>query len=359
MIKSETLGEDWIMGFRKKPGLQKSDPAVIEKMIYALYLLENLAKQKLDFIFKGGTSLILITKESNRFSVDIDICSTVNRNKLEILLANVIQQSEFNSVELDKHRSYENTKIPKAHYSFSYQSHFNTNANYILLDILFQDNIYPEINKLEINTEWLITEEPFLKVATPSANSILGDKFTAFAPNTTGVPYRKGKELEIVKQLFDISMLINEADDYKIVDTSFLRVAIMEIGYRKLSITSFDVLNDIFNTALLIAKREKNKRGGLEKFNEIRTGLLKIQGFIIGSAFRIEKAIEASAKSAWFAMKLKNKNYSPIELYNPKIDVAKFHIENKDYQFLNKLKKANKPAFYYWYKCLEEIGELK
>ncbi len=117
-------------------------------------------------------------------------------------------------------------------------------------------------------------------------------------------------------------------------------------------------MNDIFNTALLIAKREKNKGGGLEKFNEIKTGLLKIQGYIIGSAFRIEKAIGASAKSAWFAMKLKNKNYSPIELYNPGIDVAILQIENKAYQFLNKLKKANKPAFYYWYKCLEEIGEL-
>ncbi len=48
MITKETLGKDWIMEFRKKPGLQKSDPAIIEKMIYALYLLENLAKQKLD-----------------------------------------------------------------------------------------------------------------------------------------------------------------------------------------------------------------------------------------------------------------------------------------------------------------------
>ena len=26
---------------------------------------------------------------------------------------------------------------------------------------------------------------------------------------------------------------------------------------------------------------------------------------------------------------------------------------------LNKLKKANKPAFYYWYKCLEEINQLQ
>lgn len=354
MIKSETLSKDWILQFRKKPGLLRSDPALIEKMIYAFYLVENLAKQKLDFVFKGGTSLILITKESNRFSIDIDISSTVGRDKLETVFHTITKQSEFNKVELDEHRSYENTEVPKAHYSFSYQSHFNTNANYILLDILFQDNHYPEINKLEINTDWLNTEKPFLKVNTPSVNSILGDKLTAFAPNTTGVPYRKGKELEIAKQLFDISMLINKADNYNLVNASFLKAAKNEIEYRKLSITGKDVLEDIFNSALLIMIREKNKGEQFEKFNEIKRGLLKIQGYIIGPAFRIERAIEASAKSAWFAMKLKNSNYSPIELYNPKIDLANLHIENKDYQFLNKLKRANKPAFYYWCKCLEE-----
>jgi len=270
-----------------------------------------------------------------------------------------VLQSEFENFKLDEHRSYENSQVPKAHYFFHYQSNFNSRVDYILLDILFQDVEYPEINELEINAAWLLAVEPFLKVNTPSVNSILGDKLTAFAPNTTGVPYKKGKELEIVKQLFDVSKLINKADNYGVVSSSFLSIAKNEIQYRKISISTKEVLEDIFNTSLTIAKREKNLREYLRSFNEVKIGLLKISTYIIGKAFRIDEAIEASAKTAWFAMKLKNENFAPLTLYEPSNDLEVLTIENKEFQFLNKLKKNNKPAFYYWYKCLGEIDRLK
>ena len=45
----------------------------MEAMIYALYLLEHIQKTDLEFIFKGGTSLLLLMDQPKRFSVDIDI----------------------------------------------------------------------------------------------------------------------------------------------------------------------------------------------------------------------------------------------------------------------------------------------
>jgi hypothetical protein len=48
-------------------------------------------------------------------------------------------------------------------------------------------------------------------------NSILGDKLTAFAPNTTGIPYKKGKHIEIIKQLHDVSKLIDNITDISTV----------------------------------------------------------------------------------------------------------------------------------------------
>jgi len=45
----------------------------MESMVHALYLLEQLKLTGLDFIFKGGTSLVLLMEQSRRFSVDIDI----------------------------------------------------------------------------------------------------------------------------------------------------------------------------------------------------------------------------------------------------------------------------------------------
>jgi len=49
------------------------DPILIEKMIMALTLVEELQLSGLDFIFKGGTSLLLLLGTPQRFSIDIDI----------------------------------------------------------------------------------------------------------------------------------------------------------------------------------------------------------------------------------------------------------------------------------------------
>ncbi len=42
-------------------------------------------------------------------------------------------------------------------------------------------------------------EEPQLQVLVPSIECILGDKLTAFAPHTIGVPLHANKDMEIIK----------------------------------------------------------------------------------------------------------------------------------------------------------------
>jgi hypothetical protein len=356
MIHKDSLTKEWIMQFREKPELKKNDPALIEKMIFALYLLECLAKQPFDFVFKGGTSLILLLDESYRFSIDIDITSNISRAEIEDVLQKLVRNSAFESFKLDEDRSYDNAAIPKAHYFLYFKSSFNNAANYILLDILFKENGYAETKKTDIKAQWLKYSDPVNSVITPTVNAVLGDKLTAFAPNTTGVPYLKRKEIEIIKQLFDISVLIEKADDYKKVYDSFNKVVAEEISMRKLEIEGGDVLDDIVDTALLIARRDKNKDKDAENFKEILLGLSKINSFIIGSNFRIDEAIEASAKAACFATKLKNKDFSKLELFNKNTDISSMQIERTEFNYLNKLKKSNKPAFYYWCKCIANIN---
>lgn len=64
-------------------------------------------------------------------------------------------------------------------------------ANKVLLDILFEDNLYSDIERLPINPSILPTINEPVPVLVPSVEDLLGDKLTAFAPNTTGVPYKK------------------------------------------------------------------------------------------------------------------------------------------------------------------------
>ena len=50
--------------------------------------------------------------------------------------------------------------------------------------------------EIPLETDWLLQDDKRIVVRTPDINSILGDKLTAFAPNTTGIPYKAQKEKE-------------------------------------------------------------------------------------------------------------------------------------------------------------------
>jgi len=65
MIDKVSLSAEWLAEKRKQ---YKKDPGIMEGMIHALYLLDQLQLTGLDFIFKGGTSLILLMEKPLRFS---------------------------------------------------------------------------------------------------------------------------------------------------------------------------------------------------------------------------------------------------------------------------------------------------
>jgi len=162
--------------------------------------------------------------EPKRLSVDLDIIISlkITRDELEKYLSKIVETSTFTRLELDEMRSY-NGDIPKAHYKFIFYSVFpNRNKKgdiisnperEILLDVLFADNHYPTVIESALETEWLLQTNKPLIVRTPDINSITGDKLTAFASNTTGVPYNMEKEKEIMKQLFDVGCLFHLLTD--------------------------------------------------------------------------------------------------------------------------------------------------
>ena len=63
-----------------------ADLQLLEKTIGALYLLENLVSEGLKFIFKGGTSLVLLLNDLKRFSVDMDIITRRKQRKSRICI---------------------------------------------------------------------------------------------------------------------------------------------------------------------------------------------------------------------------------------------------------------------------------
>jgi hypothetical protein len=365
MIKVDSLSADWIADRRKK---FSKDPTIIEGMIYALYLLEHLKRSGLDFIFKGGTSLILLMEQPKRFSVDIDIIVSplIEKEKLEGFLSEIVGSSAFIRMDLDEKRSYK-SGIPKAHYKFIYNSSFTSKNKVgdvvskpereILLDIVFADNHYPVLVDRQIRTEWLIQEGESLVVKIPDINSIAGDKLTAFAPNTTGVPYGVEKGKEIIKQLFDVGCLFDLLTDLEIFKKSFKESAKSEIEYRtERKIDSIGaVLNDIIETSILIAKIAgfKKDQDNLE-LREINTGINQFRHYVFQGAFGILDAQLASSKAAYLAAIILTDFTGELEKFNPTIPVAEYLITHPGYNFLNKRLKfvARGEALYYWYKTI-------
>ena len=367
MIKEHCFTDEWLDRFKKQKVHRRIDKIILEKMIYALHLLERLKTNGLNFVFKGGTSLLLLLEQGNRFSIDIDIISKTSRQKLEGILQNVIDSSNFTGFELDSHRSYK-PGIPKAHYKFSFTSK-SIGSGTIFLDVLIEDSIYPELIKKPVVTKWIETDNETL-VTLPSVDSITGDKLTAFAPNTIGIPYFKGKDnqpfsMEICKQLFDLGKLFENIQNMEMVADSFQVFAEQEIAYRKsgnpkVDLTPEMVLRDTIDTCAILAKRERGTDDEKVKFKELQKGIIAFgTGFLMTGNFRIDDAVAASARISYLAAKILVNDLSPIRYYDGQ-DIKDLIIEDQDWNFLMRLKRQpDKSIFYYWYQTVQLLTTAK
>ena len=117
------------------------------------------------------------------------------------------QEYGFGKVELVERIA--RTDVSKQHAKFYYEVSYpgNGGQDKILLDVLFEDIHYSSIVSKPIQSPLLVTDEPLVMVSLPSAEDLLGDKLTAFAPHTTGIPFFKGEKncsMEIIKQSLKI-----------------------------------------------------------------------------------------------------------------------------------------------------------
>lgn len=346
MISPRSRTPEWIMGIRK--GSRGSDPILIEKMIMALTLVEDLRLSGLDFIFKGGTSLLLLLGEPRRFSIDLDILLTGGTD-LEKVFHAITARGAFSRFE-ENQRSGE---LPKQHYKFFFNSVIETKESHILLDILFEANPYPCLQEIKLESPLVATEGKATKVTCPTVEGLLGDKLTAFAPHTTGILYGTGKELEIAKQLFDIGTLFDAATDISSVGQAFENVVATQIAYRNLrKLKSAGVLQDAFNTACMIGMRGSTAG---DEYAELLEGFKKLAAFIYAGYFTIDTAILCAAKAACSAALLVRQE-NAIGRFEPGMDLASWQISNPDYNKLNKVKKTSPEAFFYYFRALELLN---
>ncbi len=355
MISSESRTARWIESLRSQyPNIK--DVSLIEKSIRAFSLLESLKISGCPFVFKGGTALMLHLNTSRRLSIDVDIVCPPGLDIREYLGKNAEEYGFTTVREIERKNR---TGVPKSHAEYRYEVSYPSGypSGTILLDVLYENVAYNKVVNLPIDSPLLKIEGEPVMVLCPSMDDMLGDKITAFAPHTTGIPFFKGNKscsMEIMKQLFDISSIMDRIDDLSIVRKTFQNIVPIELGYRNLNnLTPDDVLDDAYNTALNICLH-----GGLsrQEYEYLTSGARRVDGFIIIESYSMEKAVRDAAKVAYLTRLLRGKN-NTVSHYSPEMDEALIddNILNQSLNKLNRIKKISLEAFFY----LKQVEEME
>ena len=347
MITQNSFTADWINQVSKR---HKADKILVEKSIRALSLLEGLSESSLPFVFKGGTALMLIFKEPHRLSIDIDIILPLSNQNLTTTLQQIAARKGFSRIEEQSRKS---GIVPKTHYKFFYTSAVESKESYILLDILFEQIPYNRIIELPITNIFLATEGEDRTVRVPDINNLLADKLTAFAPQTVGVPYRKGNSecgMEIMKQLYDIGALFDKSDDMVSLSEVYRTIAEQEASYRDKHFSVDDILHDTMDHALSICFRKS--RNNVE-YQVLERGIKQVSSHIFSEPFHIEGAILSAAKAYYLVSQIETGSIT-IEKYSSRQleRMRDWLFTDYEYTKLNKLKKSNPEAFFYLYLAL-------
>jgi len=347
MITPETYSKEWILTKAKENN--SADPGILELVVYAFSLLEQLCIHKLNFIFKGGTAMMLLTGKIYRYSTDIDIITLESTQKIESVLDSICRESMFLSWELDTKRSYKGG-IPKAHYKLKFQSNLVEIEREVLLDILFEANPYPVLIIKEIAPTILIQEGIIQQTRIPVIDCLLGDKLTAFGPKTIGIPYGKKKGREIVKQIYDIGLLFSMISDIETVINTYRKISQIEAGYRKIStFIQKDIVMDVVKTTIMLGLKFRSKIPIEESYlyEEIHSGMVALDSFLVAKQkYRLDKLIVDASKASYLAaMSLSDK--TPIFITYENQDLKEYYFEPKELSPLNGLAKLPGGSLFY------------
>lgn len=347
MLTRENFTEKHI---RKLQSESRRDPILIERTIYAFGLLEAITRAGMPFIFKGGTCLMLLLEHPQRLSTDIDIIVEPG-TKVEEYIEEAAKIFPF--VRYEEQTRVGKNNITKRHFKFTYDSPVNGKELYILLDVVYENSHYERIVEREIRNELLLVEPEILKVKVPSVECILGDKLTAFAPHTTGIPLGTHKDMEVMKQLYDVSTLVDEIKDFNEVKSTYLKVVQAEIAYRGIEASPEMCLQDTLEASLCIASRGKYKA---EDYPLYVAGIRDLRGHIYSENYSPELAVGRAVKAAYVAVCVMLDE--PFEIIVDCMDYINERFTQPDLMCVKDLRKVDPKSYAYMIKVDRMLGRM-
>jgi predicted nucleotidyltransferase component of viral defense system len=350
LIKSECFTDKWI---NSKKDETSGNSVLIEKTIHAFALLGYLVQLEPDFVFKGGTSLLLHLPKIKRLSIDIDIMFGGDIEEFTTKLSQITGNIPFTRFEEDERgdRGLPNRK----HLKFFYTSSETNNEDSILLDVVLEDTSFIESLVDKTIESYIFETDTQLSVKTPSIEGLLGDKLTAFAPHTIGVPFvtngGKNMSMQVAKQLFDIGELFNVATDFDKVSTAFKATFEKENSYHSNKFSETEVLNDTIGICHSLCSIRLRGFQESEDTNNIQDGIRRLSSHLLNEQFTADSEAKITAAKVFYisnSIKANRKIQLSETKYTPE-KIAKITDVTlpAPYNNLNRLKPILPEAFYY------------
>jgi predicted nucleotidyltransferase component of viral defense system len=347
MIPPDRHTREWIVAQQAQLGM--ADPIILEKAIFALTLLDLLSRTDLDFVFKGGTALLLHLPRPSRLSIDIDIVCNEAKPKFESVLDAIMSRSPF--LRWDEQIRGEQGLPGRRHYRFHFQSPTQNQEMHVLLDVVTEPNVLAHLITRPVNTPFLGVTEP-ITVRTPRLESLLADKLTAFAPGSVGVPLTAQFSQQVIKQLFDIAQLYDHAKELTILAEDNRNAFQAEARYRDYNGSYSDYLDDVIQAAFCLCSLDLKgaPKDREEECRLYRRGIVQLGNHLVAVPFRLPEAKVAAGKAARLAITLKAIEFpDALPVFDPAMAIE---LQEKrltgPFACLNRLKSFAPEAFYYW-----------
>jgi hypothetical protein len=283
------------------------DLLMLERCVLALELVGRLRQYGLDFVFKGGTSLLLHLSEPKRLSIDVDILC-LDQGKLPEVLDQVVSERPFHGWRHLK--GLDRMNPPTVHYAVDFDSVVNPEQPfYVMIDVLAAENPYATLVNKELNADFVEPVES-VTLPLPSTSSLLGDKLAAFAPGTIGFPYqrnsRKGEALPpmpgyVVKHLYDLGQIAVLAENLSETISTYERIHAEQCTWRGFHERNA-CLNDTQDAARFASLvSDYQKESPDSKIEFFRKGIQYVQSHMFQEPFGRAAVRIASARAALLA----------------------------------------------------------
>lgn len=187
-------------------------PDLCELVVHCLEVVAQLSASGLEYRFKGGNSQLILLDTPRRFSIDVDIVTTVEKEHLSEVVGGIVEKHpRFTRHEVRPHRT--KPWLPILSFKLFFESQYPQDEEpFVILDAVLEPPAYGGVVKPVVCGELYRSEQT---VELPSISGLLADKMLCISPKTVGIPLGKNKEGHRLKHVFDVANLSRHSPDWE------------------------------------------------------------------------------------------------------------------------------------------------